>query len=336
MTPLKETKKSTSSGLAERLTVTIGGREQGMVIQSTDQNKPVLLFVHGGPGMPEYFFAETYGPVLEEEFTVCYWDQRGAGLSYDAELDPASITTDLLVADTIEVTEYLCRRFNTESIYLLGHSWGSYLAIQAVQKKPALYKAYIGMAQIVNASSIEEDTYRYNFMSDQLTNNDDQKSLDKLAQYKEPRTDSQIKLNYEDYGGQIDTLLHQTGGGTRHDISSVITGIFLPIMQSRLYTLSEKNNFWKGKSMLFNETPLMNELSKTDLRQTVPELKVPIYLMHGIYDYTCPYPMAKDYFDRLKAPQKNFYTFEHSAHTPLWEEPDSFMAIVKKDILTQQ
>ena len=68
--------------LSEKIRVNIDGLEQGMFIKSKDVNHPVLLFLHGGPGMPEYFLTRQYPTGLEEDFTVVWWDRRGAGLSY--------------------------------------------------------------------------------------------------------------------------------------------------------------------------------------------------------------------------------------------------------------
>ena len=71
----------------------------------------------------------------------------------------------------------------------------------------------------------------------------------------------------------------------------------------------------------------------TDLTQQVTELEIPVYFFHGRYDYTCSYPLAKSYFDQLKAPVKGFYTFENSAHSPIFEEPEKVRAILQADVL---
>lgn len=70
--------------LSEKLFVTIGGVKQGMFIRSKNLNNPVLLYVHGGPAFPNYFLIDKYKPELEDNFTVCYWEQRGGGLSYSS------------------------------------------------------------------------------------------------------------------------------------------------------------------------------------------------------------------------------------------------------------
>jgi len=43
-----------AGSLSEKIRIEINGVEQGLFIQSKDILNPVLLFVHGGPGMPQY------------------------------------------------------------------------------------------------------------------------------------------------------------------------------------------------------------------------------------------------------------------------------------------
>ena len=66
------------------------------------------------------------------------------------------MTCEQCVADTIAVTEYLRERFGQDRIYLLGHSWGSYLGIQAAARHPELYRAYIGMGQVTYQLEVGE------------------------------------------------------------------------------------------------------------------------------------------------------------------------------------
>ncbi|MCB0061937.1 MAG: alpha/beta hydrolase, partial [Caldilineaceae bacterium] len=67
--------------------------------------------------------------------------------------------------------------------------------------------------------------------------------------------------------------------------------------------------------------------------QTVPTLDLPVYFFEGIYDYTCNYTLAKEYFEQLNAPVKGFYTFAQSAHSPIFEEPDKAQQILRQDVL---
>ena len=63
------------------------------------------------------------------------------------------------------------------------------------------------------------------------------------------------------------------------------------------------------------------------------ELSIPVYFFHGIYDYTCSYTEARAYFEVIKAPVKGFYTFDQSAHSPIFEEPDKVRRILNTDVL---
>lgn len=115
-------------------------------------------------------------------------------------------------------------------------------------------------------------------------------------------------------------------------MNSVFTGIFLPSLTNPEYTLIEKINMWRGKSRA-GISILWADILATDLTRQLTELKLPVYFFHGIHDYTVSYTLAKDYFGKLKAPMKGFYTFERSAHSPLFEEPGKMRQILLEDIL---
>ena len=126
--------------------------------------------------------------------------------------------------------------------------------------------------------------------------------------------------------------MHSLGIGTTHNMRSVITGLFLPSLVSPEYTLGEKLNLWRGKFHA-GVGYLWESMIATDLARQVPQLGLPVYFLHGIYDYTCSYTEAKAYLEHLKAPLKGFYTFEQSAHSPMFEEPEKTLKILKEDVL---
>lgn len=72
----------------------------------------------------------------------------------------------------------------------------------------------------------------------------------------------------------------------------------------------------------------------TDLSKRVTDFRLPVYFFSGIYDYTVNYGLSKEYFETLKAPIKGFYVFEHSAHSPMFEEPEKMRTILEQDVLT--
>ena len=317
-----------ADSISEKILVNINGVEQGMFIKGKNINNPVLLFVHGGPGMPEYWLTQQYPTGLEDHFTVVWWEQRGAGLSYSPAIPAETMTAEHYIADTLEVTKYLRTRFGREKIYLMAHSWGSYIGIQAAAREPELYYAYIGMGQISYQIKSEQLAYEYALEYYKNIGNTD------MVQRLEAAPPTLTVPLPAAYNALRDEYMHGAGIGTTHEMKSVITGIFLPSWQFREYTVGEKINLWRGKifsrSSDFN---LWDTMQATDLTKQVTQLAIPVYFFEGAYDYTCAYPLAKEYFAQLNAPVKGFYTFEHSAHSPIFEEPEKMLKILQQDVL---
>jgi pimeloyl-ACP methyl ester carboxylesterase len=310
--------------ISEKVRVDINGFAQGMFLRARDKTKPVLLYLHGG--FPEYFLAQRYPSGLESEFVVCWWEQRGAGLSYRPGMSPASVTVGQLVADTLAVTNDLRRRFGKDRIYLMGHSGGSFLGMHAVARAPELYHAYIGVSQMANQRRSEKRAYDY--------------MLGRCRAERRTALARKLEAAPVTLEGGVppaylrvrDEAMHALGVGTMREIRSVARGLFLTSLQSRDYTLAEKVSLWRGKAAT-GVSSMWKEMLAADLAELVPAVGVPVYFLHGVHDYTCACAEASAYFDRLTAPLKGFYTFSESAHSPLFEEPDKVMRILREDVL---
>lgn len=313
-----------AGSISEKLYLNINGVEQGMFIKGKDRNNPVLLYLHGG--MPFYFLTEKHPTGLEDIFTVVWWEQRGSGMSYSPDIPPESMTLEQMIADTLAVTNYLRERFGQEKIYLMGHSGGTFIGIQAAARAPELYHAYIGVAQISN--QLKSEKLAYDYMLAQFKANGNTKMVRKLEAAPVTMTGGIPDA----YRALRDPAMHTLGIGTTHEMDSVITGIFLPSLQSHDYTLGEKINMWRGKATS-GIASLWGEIITTDLSEQLTEIPLPVYFFSGIYDYTCNYTLSKEYLAKLHAPVKGFYTFAHSAHSPFFEEPDRTLKILREDVL---
>jgi pimeloyl-ACP methyl ester carboxylesterase len=321
---LDEKGKLLEGSISGKIYVNINGIEQGMFIKGKDSTNPVLLYLHGG--MPDYFLTEKYPTGLEDIFTIVWWEQRGSGLSYNADIPKESMTLEQMISDTRELTNYLRRRFGQEKIYLMGHSGGTFIGIQVAEQNPELYHAYIGVAQMSN--QLKSEILAYEYMLQKFRDKRDTKMVRRLEAAPVTLTDG----TPDAYRKLRDPAMHSLGIGTTHDMNSVITGIFFPSLKHREYTFLEKVNMWRGKSRS-GISILWTKMISTDLSKKVPELKLPVFFFEGIYDYTCSYTEAKSYFEKLKAPIKGFYTFEQSAHSPHFEEPRRVLEIIEDDIL---
>jgi pimeloyl-ACP methyl ester carboxylesterase len=189
-----------------------------------------------------------------------------------------------------------------------------------------LYRAYIGVAQM--SDQLESERRAYEYMLRRFREKGDEDMVEGLEAAPVTMTGG----TPEDYLDLRDKGMHSLGIGTTHDMNSVVTGLFLPSLRFREYTLTEKVNLWRAK-FSSGVSILWDEVIATDLRSELLELDLPVYFFHGVYDYTVNYALARDYFEKLMAPVKGFYTFEHSAHSPIFEEPEIVQRIMQEDVL---
>ena len=263
---LTESGKPFPGSISEKMHVNINGVDQGMFIKSKNANNPVLLYLHGG--MPDYFLTKEYPTGLEEFFTVVWWEQRGSGMSYSTNIPPETMTLDQQISDTKELTNYLRKRFGKEKIYLMGHSGGTFIGIQVAASAPELYYAYIGVAQMSDQLKSEKQAYGY--MLNKYRENGNYKRVKRLEA--NPVIDGTPRAYFK----LRDVVMHDLGIGTMHGMNSVITGIFLPSLACRDYTLAEKVNMWLGKSQS-GVSLLWDKMLTTDLTKKVTKVDIPVY-----------------------------------------------------------
>lgn len=311
--------------ISEKIHVDIHGVRQGMFIKSKNAAHPVLLYVHGG--MPDYFLTRRYPTGLEDQFTVVWWEQRGSGISYSDDIPRETMTMEQLVADVVAVTNYLRRRFGQEKIYLMGHSGGTFTGIQVAARAPELYHAYIGVAQMSYQAESEKLAYEHMLQQFEATGNT------RMVKRLQAAPVTPAGGTPPEYLAIRDEAMHMLGIGTMHEMRSLLTGLVIPSFLFREYTLSEKVNLWRAKARS-GVSVVWDEMVRTDLRESAREVGTPVYFLHGVHDYTVSYALAKSYFDELKAPVKGFYTFESSAHSPMFEEPERMNRILREDVLT--
>lgn len=316
----------------EKTFLQIDGIRQGMFIRGTDNQNPVLLFVHGGPSFSEYFLVDKYPTGLENYFTVCYWDQRGGGLSSSRQVKEESMTLEQFASDALEVTEYLRNRFKKEKIYILAHSGGSAFAIQAAAAHPELYHAYIGVAQITRQAESEKLNYKY--MCERFSSEGNKKMLSQLSKYPLHEDDKFILPFFNSV--LRDKSMHPLGIGTMHEMKSIMSGVFYPVWACRAYSFGEKFRIWYSKFSFVNRSGIRKQVLETDITSIVPGINIPVYFMSGKYDLTVNYELSKDYLKNIAAPVKAFYTFDNSAHSPMFEEPKRFLEIISGDVLKGQ
>lgn len=303
----------TSNGIAELRPVELNGYPQWQLIRGQDVSRPLLLFLHGGPGESNMWLAHYTMKELEKYFVCVNWDQRGTGRSFRPGPPPESMTIDQFVKDTIALIELLCARFGQQKVLLLGHSWGSVLAMKVAAARPDLLYAVIGMGQVVDMQRGEDLSYNYVLERTHAEHN--RKAIRVLSQlggadtYRKDSTFVQRRWLVR-YGGMMHSL------DTRAVVSILLNAPECSIVDC-IRGLTRKD-------MKFSCRRMGDEIMGIHLVQEIPELSVPVFFFTGSYDYTTPFVLVEQFYASLQASYKQLIWFEHSAHMPHMEEPDKF------------
>ena len=311
--------KSQQSGLKinESYYIEIGGMEQWISLQGYSNEKPVLLFLHGGPGSPEMPLIKKYYPHLETKFIVCYWHQRGAGLSFSRKIKPETMNMDQFVNDAYELTLHLINKFNTEKIYIMGHSWGALLGLKLVFKYPDLYSAYFGIGQVIHQYVGEKISY--NWVLNKSVEDENQKAIKELKKIGEPPYGNDVKSWTKALKTQRKWVKYYGGA---------VYGKQSAKQYYRDYLESDyikKRHLWKYyKGVKFSIKHLWMEELNTNLFNEINVYKIPLYIFQGKYDYQVPHELVKNYFEEINAPKVSVFTFYKSAHNPIFEQTWQF------------
>lgn len=305
--------------LDEVLDIKVNDDIQNIHIRSNAPDKDVLLFVHGGPGVPDRTWVmPKQSKYLADHCVMVCWDQRMAGINYRKKDVDKDITIDMMVEDMKVVVDYLRERFNKDKIYFVGHSWGSMLGVCYLQKYPETIKAYIGMGQFVNGDLNEKMSY--DFVVNYAKEHNDSKALKDLEKIGAPTKGI--------YGGDwFDSMMIQRnymtkfGGGCYKEKESIFTSVLIPFFTSHEYPIIPGlYRYAKGSYHCLRK--LWKEAVSLEFDKNVKEIKVPVYLFQGDHDQNTPTVLAKKWFDELKAPYKEYVPFHESAHSPIKEEEE--------------
>jgi pimeloyl-ACP methyl ester carboxylesterase len=315
--------------IAELTTVNINGHDHGLMIRGYDTNKPILLYLSGGPGQSSLPWPRVLFDDLSRDMIIVGWDQRGTGKSY-AALDPTgTLTLQSTVDDTIAVTNYLRERFDEDKIYLLGESWGTTLATLAAQQRPDLYHAVIGSGQMV--SQRETDRRIYRDVLDYAERTGNEAMREQMLAFGEPPYDDMIA--YAIVLGYYDLLYKPYTPPAAYIEKGQAADLGPWNVLGSEYNFVEKVNVFRG--FLDMASVLYPQLQVIDFRQDVTRLDVPLYVLDGAAELSARRDLALEWFEQVDAPIKRLYTFENSAHAPAFEHFEDFTRIMREDVVPE-
>lgn len=290
--------------------VKVNGAWHEVMIRGADQSNPIVIFVHGGPGCSEIPYVRKYQQRLEKHFTIVHYDQRGSGKSYRFGEDYSDVTAGVLVDDLLSLTDYATDRLGQSKAILVGHSYGTYIGMQAAAASPEKFAAYIGIGQVSDHHASELDSFA--FVLGQAAAADDRGDVSKLeAMRKDIEAGREITPR---------SLIRKYGGAARliDDNRDYVQGFLL----NREYNLLDVIRYARG--IAETQDGLLREEARRPITTLVEKLSLPVYFVMGEHDYMTSTNAAKAYFDELDAPDKSFIVYERSAHYPQFEEEERF------------
>ena len=293
--------------LEEQVYLKVGGIYQWIDVRSNDRRNPIVLFLHGGPGTPYSPFAESMFAGWERDYTIAQWDQRGAGRTFTKNgpgIEP-TMTMERMVADGIEVSEFLAQHLGQKKIILAGGSWGSFLGMMMIHERPDLFTAYIGFAQMVSWGDNVKASYAR--VLDLARAAKDQQTVDALTKLGPPPWDSIRK--WPQFRELV--MAYQ---------AKRITAPALELKRSPPYDgYEERQQYAEGDDFSFLHfigMTMSGPETKIDLRELGTTFKVPIFMIQGEQDLIALPDVAKAYFDSIQAPKKKFYLIPGTGHEP--------------------
>lgn len=300
--------------------VTLNGSRQNIRVRSCSAQNPVILFLHGGPGVCDRHWVMHYQSALAARYTMVLWDQRGSGKSYCKAIKAKTPDVEEYIQDAKALIEYLCQKFRQEKIIIACHSWGTVIGAPLAQRYPEHLLAYIAQGQVVNGA--ENERISYEFCLREAARRHDQKAVQKLRG-NGPKNG--VYPSAKAMRTQRDCLTRY-GGADYKERGGLVSSLLIPLLKMEGYRLTDVPGYIQGA--LYLSDVMWPQVVARDYDASIPALDIPVLMTTGRHDYNTPFELARGWFDKLQCPYKEWVWFEDSAHSPIKEEPEKWGAAV--------
>jgi pimeloyl-ACP methyl ester carboxylesterase len=307
------------NGIDEGFYVDLGGSEQWVTVRGLDRANPLLLMVHGGPGVALSPLA-TALLAYEGDYTVVQWDQRGAArtLSRADGVVIGELSQELLAKDGIAVAEYVGARFGGgRKIILVGLSWGSGVALEMARARPDLFAAYVGTSLFVNRA--ESLAAAYDAMLAQARAAGNQLAVDELVAIGRPPHTTPQQARTQSKWAALLAGLPPPGDAFMNRIAQLLV--------APRYSLGDVASYLQGA--LVSDEHI--DLSAVDLRARGRVFALPMFVIQAEDDYLTPLAVARAFLDTVDAPYTAFLTLR-GGHNALLDNRDEFLSLLNEHV----
>jgi pimeloyl-ACP methyl ester carboxylesterase len=307
------------NGVDEAFFVDVGGSEQWVTVRGRDKANPLLLMVHGGPGVALSPLAAAL-LVYERDYTVVQWDQRGAArtLSRADGVVTGELSQELLARDGIGVAEDVGARFGGgRKIVLLGFSWGSGVALEMVRERPDLFAAYVGTSLFVNRA--ESLTAAYDAMLARARGDGNQTAVEELVAIGRPPHTTPQQARTQSKWAALLAGLPPPGDAAMNRIAQLLV--------APRYSLGDVVSYLQGA--LVSDEHI--DLGAVDLRTRGRVFALPMFVIQAEDDYLTPIGVARAYLESVEAPHTQLLTLR-GGHNALLDNRDGFLSLLNEHV----
>jgi pimeloyl-ACP methyl ester carboxylesterase len=291
-------------GIDEAMFVRIGGIDQWIGIRGRDRDNPVLLNLHGGPGLA----LDVRPQGWEDRFTVVQWDQRGAGRTYIRNPKPAAgLDIPRMTADGLAVAQFVRTRLHKKKVVLVANSWGTVLGLSMVRARPDLFSAYVGSGDLVDAARM--DLWVRDELLRRARAKGDAKAVSALTSMGSPPWSQR----------QLDDERRIAAAYSPRSDRSAIAGLVGALLVEPGYGLGDVVAYLDG--MRNSIARLVPQAQAWKAERLGRDFQVPMLFIQGQDDLETPTAVVRDYVDWIRAPEKSLLVVPGAGHLVMISRP---------------
>ncbi|WP_373599141.1 alpha/beta fold hydrolase [Paraclostridium bifermentans] len=261
------------------------------------EGKPIL-FIHGGPGLTHDYFIPYLLDLEKSNNKLIFFDQRGNGLSSylvnDEHINISQFTQDI---------ETLRKKLSIEKMVLLGHSMGTFFALDYAKKFPQNVDKLI----LSNATPMDLDNFK------KMNNN----IIENTSQYSEQLNEISNSLEFKNYDSEsLKKYLMLLNKASFFD-ERLVCNLF----ENVTITKEFMNNFQFINNRILNQ--YLNQISN----YKIDDIMIPTLILNTEYDFI---PIESSEYIKNRIMNCTVKTIYNSGHYPFIEKTKEFISEINQ------
>jgi len=304
-----------SYGLDDAFTLEINGTKQRVRLGGARSGLPPVLIVQAGPGLPLLNEVAKFQQrlLLEQSFSVAYWDQRGCGSA--ALQDTQGVCIETQISDLCGVVRWLAEE-TRQQVVVLGISIGATIALQAAAREASGIKALVAVS--IDTDTSASDAAAFSFLQEVSTQSDKRRLARLIKKLGPPPYTTPQTL-------QLRARLLTDLGGIEHGKR------FAKLLRSLLYSLIRTYGWFGTVAALRNmnaiQRKLLPELAQLNLFANWPRPTIPVHYIFGGKDLLVTSSMVRRVSGAITS-RDTVVTLPNAGHMVHFDEPDIVRSII--------